>query len=258
MNFNDLPALRYSITGPSNGGTYRLNFGQGPLAPRMTTYSQLIEKHTAALRRETRANSQQQVIRNHLTALRAFLKATYKSEQSIVGAELAADFTQRLNEHLANSSLADRSKADRKSLLRAWKSTYDGLTSAAPASSSNRERHTAESHGGLQSQFETELKQALRAAGLSAKSAANLAGVSTSAVGRWNRGALPNIRSKETIAKLEAVLTLQPNALLDTLNGCLAAHTRTQPDAYTGRLKVMRLLEYRLKERELSSEFLEE
>jgi integrase/transcriptional regulator with XRE-family HTH domain len=257
MKINNLPVLRYSITGPSNE-RYQLAYGQGRLAPRMTTYSQLIEKHTAALRRDTRPSSQKQVIRNHGTALRAFLKSSYKSEQSIVGPELAADFTQKLNAHLATCSLGERSKADRKSLLRAWKSTYDSLTSASSPAPTKRERHSADPNGALENPFEAELKRALREAGLSAKSAARLAGVSTSAVGRWNRGALPNIRSAKTIGKLEVVLDLAPNTLVDCLDGCLAANALSQPNVFRTRLKSMGSLKFHLKATELSPEFVQE
>lgn len=258
MQINNLPQLRFSITRTGNESHYGLNFGQGRLSPRMTTYSQLIEKHTSELRRNTRAASQHQVIRNHLGALRAFLRTAYKSEHSVVGPELADEFTQKLHQHLASSGLSDRSKADRKSLLNAWKSTYEGLAPRGDTAPTKRERRSADAHGSSQNPFEIELKRALQDAGLSAKSAARLAGVSTSAVGRWNRGALPNVRSKESVGKLEAVLKVPSNTLLDKLDGCLASNVPAPVKAYRDRVKAMSKLEFHLKVSELSSGFLQE
>lgn len=259
MEINNLPSLRYSITNTGNGGTYDLNIGMRRIAPQMTTYSQLTQKHIAQLRLHTRASSQQQVVRNHETALRSFLATVHKTEASVVGPELGTDFDSSLAKHLSTIALGARSKADRKSLLRAWKSTYDNLTEAqTQPTRSRRERHSSDAGQNKCNAFEVELKRALKAAGLSAKSAARLAGVSTAAVGRWCRGALPNRRSEPTLSKLEGVLDLPAGHLSAVLAGCLPGDTSPPPNSFRARLRAATSQAYRLQSRDATSALREE
>lgn len=248
MQINDFPALRYSITDASNGGMFNLQRGRGPVtSPRMTLYSQLIEKHLAELRQRTRATAHRQVLRNHLTALRVFLKSVYKSEDSVIGTEMGADFDERLNHHLKTCPLSDRSKADRKSLLGSWKATFDGMESSSAAqSSSARERRHARAAELKPNAFQIALKEALDSYGMTAYGAARAAGISTYAVCGWARGKLPSRRTVSSIEKLEATLNLQPGTLTGAFAQCTSTQHTERPNPYRERLKAISKLRYRI------------
>lgn len=248
MQINDFPALRYSITNPVNGGRFNLQHGRGAVAtPRMTLYSQLIEKHLADLRQQTRATAHRQVLRNHLTALRSFLKSVYKSEDSVIGSELGSDFKARLNQHLKTCSLSDRSKADRKSLLGSWKATHDGMGPSADAQApSAHERRRGRVVDPKPNAFQIALRGALQACGATAHGAARAAGVSSHFVSRWVHGSLPNRRTVASIEKLEAALNLQPGTLTEALAQCRASHDAERPNPFRERLKAASKLRYRV------------
>lgn len=173
------------------------------------TYQQLITYHEERVRRETRASDPTQILRNHLTALRAYITAIGKTETSPIGDEMATRFHEALRAHLSTAGISTRSAADRRSMLNGWKTSF-GLMQVAPeVLVRGRERRRADA-ASEQNPFERGLKAALTAAKLAPKRAAQLAGISTSAIGRWTRGALPNVRSTSSFSKLEEALNVQP------------------------------------------------
>ena len=260
MEINNLRSLRYSITDLRNGSTlFSIQGSQARFTESMAaTYSQLIKNHTARLLQEGKPDSIQQVIRNHMTALRALLRSLNKSETSPIGPEFTTDFAQCIKEHLATAGLSDRSKADRRSLLTAWRTSFEQMKEAPESLVRGRERRSADTVPFKQTPFERGLKAALKAAKLAPKAAATLAGVSTSALGRWSRGALPNERSTPCLEKLDCVLGLSLGTLADLLRETNALRVPTHGNAFRERIKSTPNLNYSLKVKDVPDELLSE
>lgn len=260
MNINNFQLPRYFITGLSNGGTsFNIQSGNGSISVSMsTTYSQLIEKHTARLQLDYNTGSLPQVARNHLTALRSLLRSINKSETSPIGSELTTDFVQSVRTHLASASLSDRSKADRRSLLNAWKVTFDQMAVGPEVLVRGRERKNANVVGTDQTPFERGLKSALKAAKLTPKTAARLANASPSALGRWSRGALPNERSTQSLVNLDRVMGLPEGTLQGWLQETHAAGLPLHVNEFRERVKSTPKLMYSLKVQNISPSLLAE
>lgn len=260
MNINDFRISRYSITNACNGSpSFRIQSAIGRFSISMAaTYSELIEKHKARLLQECNANSHSQIVRNHLTALRGLLRSIKKSETMTIGSELTTGFAQCVKDHLASAALSERSKSDRRSLLTAWKSTFEQMKDAPDSIVRGRERRTADAFTSEQTPFEKGLKSALKAAKLTPKTAARLAKVSTSALSRWSRGALPNERSAHTLDKVDVVLGLAPGTLTSLLRETQAAHAPTHGNTYRERIKHTPKLSYTLKMKDISPQLLTE
>ncbi len=223
MKFNGLQILRYSITATINDrSTWKVipySALGGFTVTMSTTYENLIKKHLEHLENTINSDSLEQVKRNHMAALRSFLRHLNKSETSSVGNEMAEGFDQAVVNHIAASDLAERSKRDRKSILYAWKSTF--ATMPNEAQRSTRERRSAAVAPLYQTHFEKTLWSALKAKGLPPKRAAILAGVSTSAIGRWSRGALPNASTTGSLERLDVTLGLHKGTLANALEETL-------------------------------------
>ncbi len=213
LKINDLAEFRYSITKPDNAIRFVLAPIMAYSMPMAATYENLIEIHLKRLTEQSKSRSLEQVKRNHMTAIRAFLQTLKKSITSPVGAELTGEFDTQVAEHLKNANLSSRSSSDRRSLLMAWKTTYELMNVAAELEPVGRERNRVVPQTCPMQPFEVALKDALTKAKLTPRSAARLAQVSASALGRWSRGAIPNIRALPSIAKIEAVLNLPANTL---------------------------------------------
>lgn len=217
MKINELSNYRYSITTMRNEKeTYKLfnfaDFGTQHVTM-ATTYKNLIEQHFKTLAKNCKPSSLEQVKKNHITALRAYLTYAGQSETSPVGMEMTDDFAHTLKSHLSVSTLSTRTQTDRRSLLNAWRESFLSMNSE-PIRKSSRERRLAADTPNVQNIFEKLLWDSLKRSKLAPKSAARLAGISTSAVGRWSRGALPNERTSGSLKKLDAVLNLEPGTLL--------------------------------------------
>jgi site-specific recombinase XerD/transcriptional regulator with XRE-family HTH domain len=215
MQINDLRKYRYSITDLINEHcATRTHTHTGVGVVRLTmslTYLELTKIHLEKLRQD---DASEQVIRNHSTAIRGWQKSLSKADSSYVGTEFSEEhFADAVDLHLTQSSLAKRSAADRRSLLRAWQSTYRDQFSDALAPQPRRERRSSIASGQPLSVFELTLKSALARQKLTPKKAARLAGISMPAIGRWSRGALPNKRSTPSLQKLEALLELPTGTL---------------------------------------------
>ena len=223
FKINTLRDYRYSITKPHNEVRYAIFTGQGLQPDMSTTYKTLIEEHQKRLKSASSSASIDQVVKNHNSALRGFLKTMEKSESSPVGAELADDFEACQRRHIAASSLGARAVSDRRSLLNAWKLTFDLMGVGPVEQNTSRERRFAKDWPtAKQNPFEMALRAGLQKARLTAKSAARRSGVSSGALGRWTRGALPNIRSTESLKKLETTLGLTVGSLSVALDQATA------------------------------------
>ncbi len=258
MYIKDLGNLRYSITDLKNG-VFPPLFPTAQVSPTLTmsaTYTQLVQAHLARLQSDTKSALVQQIARNHMTALRGFLRSVGKTETSPIGEEMASEHTSAVRRCLAQLDVGERSKSDRRSLLNAWRVTFDLMGAAPEVCVRGRERRRADIPSHAPTPFESGLRAALRAAGLAPKQAARLAGVSTSAVGRWTRGALPNLRSNTTLDKLESVLQLPTGRLSDLLRETLGKSAPLQRNDYRERLKARCGDVYLLKVSDLSERFL--
>lgn len=255
---NGLQFLRYSITWTENDKLpifYMFRPASVVFKATMsTTYANLIEKHISHLNQTVSPSSLEQVRRNHMTALRKFMQQRQLHETSPVGDELREGFDAAVRGHVECLDLADRSKRDRKTLLNAWRETFNSF----PVSSrySSRERQRASDFSVNQTPFERVLRDSLKKAGLTPKGAARLGGLSTSALGRWSRGAVPNSRSKNTILQLERVLNVEPGILYAAFEETIGASEDAQnKDAFRARLKKNIGDVYRLKPDEVGAEF---
>ena len=131
---NDLHIFRYSVTELGNVLSSRgfPLFSPATFTVTMSaTYGQLIEHHLARLKKSIRPEAYNQVSRNHLTALRAFMRYHQRSETTSIGSELGEEFDAAVKGHRAVSDLSERTRADRRSILNAWRLTFveQGLTS---------------------------------------------------------------------------------------------------------------------------------
>lgn len=216
FNFKDLGNLRYSITELHNGSLLSSLPGaiESPAATMTITYQELLDAHSKRIARSSSSKNAQQIQRNHQTALRGFQRWKGKTDTSPVGEELASDFANSLKAHLAELNLSQRSKSDRRSMLSAVHATLVSLQDASPVR--GRERQSASIIPPKLTPFERGLRRALAEARLTPKAAALAANISTSALGRWSRGAIPNQRSTATLAKLDRVLN-QPEGYLSGL-----------------------------------------
>ena len=246
---NDLFKYRYSITTKVNDekGHYTvpataLGWSQTTVS---TTYENLIKVHISNLDKNSRSSSVEQVKRNHMTALHGFMRHLQKHATTSVGAELGSEFDQTLQSYIASLELSQRSKRDRRSLLYAWRDTFTSI--GGESVKTKRERSSAAVAQIHQTPFECTLKDALKAAKLTPKRAAIIAGVSTSAVGRWSRGALPNIRSAGTLEKLDTSLGLPNGTLLKALHETIGCSLELkEKDSYKKRLAANIQDEYKI------------
>ncbi len=258
MEFNYLGNIRYFITGLTNDvSTLLTPSSTVSLTVTMAaTYAQLIEKHTSRLQSDSTSRLAQQIIRNHMTALRAWMNFLGKFETSTVGQELAGEFSDTVKRHVAALDISQRSKGDRRSILNAWRLTFDLMGAAADTPVRGRERARADVVPTNPSVFEVGLKNALRKAGLTPKAAARRARVSASALSRWSRGALPNLRSQHTISRLEEVLGLPNGHLADLLRQSLDSQLPVVRNEYRERLRARCAAPYLLKPTCLGPRFL--
>ena len=258
LNINDLPDSRYSITKPHNVISYEILFGLGLLTKMALTYEKLIEAHLKRLAQGSKSASIEQVNRNHLTALRSFLKSVKKTESSPVGVELTTDFESSVKLHLAESTLGERSSGDRRSLLNAWRLTFE-LTGSTPESKEvGHQRRSASLVDVKMSKFEIGLRQALQKARLSLRAASRKAGIGHAVLACWARGAVPNKRSHPSLLKLEVALGLPARTLIDRLEDTRASMESTSVIESRKRGGELTKLPYHLKGADISEPLIQE
>lgn len=129
--------------------------------------------------------------------------------------------------------------------------TFELLDKSPHTITRGRERRKANANDISMTKFEAGLKEALKVSSLSAKTAAKKAGISTSAMGRWVRGALPNIRSENSLAKLDGVVGLPVGTLLNLLRETQTILSSVSTNAFRERCQDKSKLLYMLKETDL-------
>lgn len=258
MKINHLWTLRYSITELHNEnilqGLLKSTHTAGLAPPMSCTYESLINQHIKKL---AQAGSSTQVTRNHRTALRKWLEGHKFAENSFVGREFEDDFESTLIRHLEYCGLNARSAADRRSILRAWKYTYDAM-GKGDESRTKRERPSTQNPPLKLTPFEHAIRKGLSAQKLLPKVAARQSGISVSAMYRWMRGALPNTRSLPSFAPLEKLLELPTGTLHTAYQESLNHHKPEYPNEYRLSLGARIKSEYRLTFKECSSSLLAE
>lgn len=257
---NGLEVFRYSITELRNE-SFRYQHPSAPASPIATmaiTYAQLQDSHSERIIRESTSANAQQILRNHMTAIRGFQRWLGKSDTSPVGDELSANHTESIKRHLASLELSERSKSDRRSMLNAVRQTLESIRESPTTPVRGRERSAASITPLTLTPFERGLREALKRAGFTPKSAALTAGVSPSALGRWSRGALPNTRSERTLHKLDSTLNLPEGHLAGLLEETLARQAPVAGNAFRECLAARVADSYFLKPRNLLPHFKEQ
>lgn len=259
--FNDIPNLRYSVTYHHNEALpndWRFAWGV-PDATMDLTYFELIAQHerlhcTDDGSEATTQPRRTQSFRNQLSTLHSYLAFVGKTIDARVGRELQSDFDERMRAYIDWLNVAPRTKADRRSHLRAWRETADAAIQRQKA-----QRSASSTNAGT-SDFHLHLRQALALAGEAPKTVAKRAGASPSAVQRWLKGAMPNKRALPSVTRIERALKLPPDSLrrLVTRKGD-ATETKNAPATpeipYRVRLKARTLDEYRVKVESLTPSF---
>lgn len=256
MKINDIGNLRYSVTTLNNVITRRSIGSAGGMAVTFVmphAYAELTQAHLARLRL---TNTSQQVIRNHRTAIAAWLKAIGKTPGSHVGPELAEPaFTERVQEHVAGSGLGKRSQADRRSLLRSVQATYEGLR-VEPSSAPKAAKRPVDTGSRELSPLAKAIVDGCAAQGVRPKTAARKAGISLSAISRWCLGAMPNARTKEQLSKLEIALKLPTGRLMAAATDTAQQQAPTYADPFRTRQRALVASEYLLKPKQVAPELL--
>lgn len=258
FKIKSLEVFRYSITETHNG-SFRPFYPAASSSHTVTmaiTYAQLQHAHEDRILRESNSVNAQQILRNHISALRGFMRWLDKSETSPVGVELSNDYADVVRRHLVGMNAGERSKSDRRSLLNAVRVTFEALGEAPEVLVRGRERSRASALPANRTPFEQGLRMALKRAGYTPKSAALAAGVSPSALGRWARGALPNTRSSETLGKLDRLLGLPAGHLAKLLEETVARQAPTNTNSFRQQLSKRVADTYFLKPRALLPPFL--
>lgn len=258
MKIKALENYRYSVTGLHNERFRQLLPHPSSVAVSLTmpiTYAELTDKHLSRLRL---AQASKQILRNHATAIKAWMTSNGKSRTSYVGPELSeVEFPRALEAHIKGIELSKRSAADRKSLLRGLQITFSGLQQGGAFTSPKVDARAVERKAAEFTPLSKAILSACGAAKLRPKHAARLAGISTSAVGRWCRGAIPNVRTRDDLGKLESTLNLASGVLVAALNETLGALEPRHHDPFRQRQSQLIRRTYVMKARDVSPSLLQ-
>ena len=173
-----------------------------------------------------------QTYANLKSALIQFIGGLGISELDVVGTELGNSYYKLEARHLAAMRVDGRNEQairDRKSRLKKWH-----------ALSLKLQRELA-AETGAPSPFQKALLQALPR-GITVRSVADQAGISSSAIKRWKSGVLPSHRSIVSVRRLETFLALQPGCLVDLIhsNNNELAHQPPQLEKLAYRVRLAR------------------
>ncbi len=252
FHFNRLEISRYHVTYYHNEDEQPLRPGMSILDPPMTiTYNELVSRqqqlHSPDGRPTAPASGTSQVMRNLMSSLHSFLAFNGKTLDSVVGKEMLADFDKKLKSYSDAISVSDHTKADRRSHLRAWRSTAEAFLAEKQRVTSPKDEEIADA------EFHVTLRHALAATGENPVDVARRAGASGQAVQRWLKGAIPNARAMPSLRRLELTLGLEPDTLRRLVPKqrepkCFPTRRESQVDiAYRARLKDRTLDTYRLR-----------
>ncbi|MBD9475208.1 hypothetical protein IB268_19985 [Achromobacter sp. ACM01] len=170
------------------------------------TYTELLEQHKNRLTQE-RGSFSEQVLRNHTSALKAYLVFCGKELSQRVSREFTADFLKRMQEFAQLVSGGNRkTAADKLSMLRAIKKTVDSL---------HRKAQLAPVSG--VSMFHKELRLAVASSGQTPEEIAKAIGAAPLTLPRWMNGANPVKKGMPTLRRLERHLGLERGFLENKL-----------------------------------------
>ena len=256
QNFNELALRRYDITSRHNDGT-QVNipsyFSIGAASSTWelvmnTTYENLctaLQDHFPIAEGTGDQGSQSQSYRNHLSTLNSFLASVGKTLTSRVGVELGSAFDQSLKNYLDIIEVAPRTKRDRRNHLRLIRRLHEDWAA-----------NTRNEHSQAATSLSIELRTAIARTGLAPKTLAKQVHVSTSAMARWLKGAMPNKRGMPTLRRLETALDLPRDHLTRLVsNAAPATETATVVIPFRERLRELTRDQYVLPESELTPEF---
>lgn len=170
------------------------------------TYTELLKHHKERLEREKPSLSEQ-VLRNHASALNAYLVFCGKDLKQRVSREFTADFIKRMQKFAELISCGNRkTAADKLSMLRALKKTVDTV---------HRKAQLAPVSG--ISMFHKELRLAVASSGKTVEEIAEAIGTAPLTLPRWLNGANPVKKGMPALRRLERCLGLERGFLEDKL-----------------------------------------
>lgn len=207
FHFNDLKNVRYTVTFADNVNAWQTLRGSTD-APMLISYNDLISQHKQALLvNQADIKSHEQIFKNHLSTLVSYLAYNGKTTNSQVGVEMLAKFEERSRAYLEQLQLAHRTMLDRRSHLGAWREAVNKIKTAAenPAKSNNPDNGASAFHQALRNAFAAQEE--------TPKAIAKKAGVSTTAVARWLKGAMPTQTTFPSLTRIERSLGLGRDAL---------------------------------------------
>ena len=226
---NALQNYRYGITSAYNDGfqvpshDYSIAFYAGQtweLAMNLT-YEQIndaLKQHFGLGEGDEPEEARLQSYRNHHSTLNAFLASVGKTLASRIGAELGSGFDQALRDYFTVIDVSQRTKRDRRSHLQLVRKLNDDLTKG-------RNQKPA-----VETALSVELRNAIARTGLAPKTLAKSVSLSTSAMQRWLKGAMPNQRGMPTLRRLEKALDLPRDHLVNLVKPEKSPSTRVVSD----------------------------
>ena len=261
MKNNELQQIRYSITDFNNGGCDRYEIGNALGWPKKikmaATFENLISAHVSRMRNASKSASIEQIIRNHVSALNGYLTFIERTRTSEIEDKFFTCSEILVENYLTSTELSERSKSDRRGLLKSWGETYELIRD-----DSNYPK--LDQSGKLiiripkkileKSLFENGLRKRLKDAGLVPKAAARMANISCSAIQRWMNGSLPNNTTIDSLEKLDITLGIPSGELRGLLNESNRKATNSTFNRFRERQKINRLDDYRLGKNELTTE----
>lgn len=241
--FMKLGIVRYSVT-----QRYNANLGwllDVPNNDMDVTYQTLIVFHSHRLYGDDDAQRTHQVLRNHTSTLNGYLAYLGKTVESFIGREFRHAFDEKVAGFLSALGQTAKTLSDKRSHLRAWKTSIDLLLASSAEGNIPLRPPRA---------FHQALREAVASTGLAAKALARECDISPSALQRWLAGAEPNRTTLTSLRRLENHIGLERGTLEKLLARqpqSMASPMAAPPDiAYRQRHRQSTADSYRLKDNE--------
>jgi integrase len=190
-----------------------------PLDPGMILYTQVI---THMERENLAENNRQQQLANYMTTLNSYLTFIGKTHSSPVGPELSRNFDETSRRYCEALGLSERTVRDRRSHLNKWRAVADELRSADCSRRVEQAKKPSD--------FHDQLRCSVAQAGVPPKTLAKAVNMSPDTLQRWMRGAVPNVRARPAIARIETYCGLPRGQLGEAL----AKHDKPDSTARPG------------------------
>lgn len=161
------------------------------------SYSKLVEelKQQFGLS-DTPSDSATQQYRNHLSTLNGYLAFCGKTLESNVGVELGSQFDNRLREYLSAIDVAERTRRDRTTHLKAMRKLFQSTTSIS--GSPSKELNS----------FSSGLRKAIARTDISPEKLAKQAGIPKRTLYGWLQGRTPRENALPALHRVESFLGL--------------------------------------------------